>query len=975
MRRLLGLITASFMVAVGLVALPVTPATKVEAAPPGSAFDPGLIISDSVFFDFGSMTLKQIQDFLNSRVSNCRATDPAIDCLKTYKSDIPETPATGPREVGPCKAIAAKKDATAAEVIYEIANACGINPKVLIVTLQKEQGLVSSTRPTEYMYRAAMGFGCPDSDPGICGKVFTGLFNQVYRAAKQFRWYGNPQGSFTYWKPGRTVSMRYHPKASCGSTQFPLKSQATANLYYYTPYTPNAAALRNLYGTGDSCSAYGNRNFWRFFHDWFGSPIGGGYLLKADGTETFLISDNKKYLVQDSRLFAALRPLGPLGEISKEYLDSFETAGTMGQLVRNRDNNQVFLLVDGVRYLVSDCAVALQYGQSCDTAIPITSAQVNVFVDGGALTRLVSSGGSRYWIDSARARVLVGDLALDMVGARGVPETKLVLEQVTSVTPGTPVASELVLFSIAGSSDSAMIAGGTTFRIPVSLAQAIPATRWFQSSRASVELTSLPNANPAVIRGFVASPSGQTFVLTTAGKLPVKDPANWTTQVTAVPQTFLNSIPNAPGELAAPAVVTATGSAVAHFVQGGERRLVTGASMANAFLSLIEQPTAIQLPQAAINSVKSAGAGFAPGTLVRQSGTTQLFLVDDLNRKVRLQSTAHATSVGGTQVFNLSKADLDSLETRTGFTGIKVQCDGDTYLVDNRTLYPISPAGAAQFPGSAFPLATSTCAGLEMAAKPVGQFVQDGSGVLFLVKDGKRSRIANWTQFATLRGDGPGLIKASSYFLSRIPVSGRAPATVQLASLEGTPDGVFTGFDFIGTVPVVSPTPKPTPTPTVSPRPTVSPTASPRPTPTATPRPTATASPRPTVTPTASPTATPRPTPTPTASPAPVTYRVQTGDTLASIARKFGVTLSALQALNNITNANLIKVGQLLRIPVVTSTASAPVVAPRTYTVLAGETLFSIARKLGVTSTALAELNGITNPNLIKVGQVLKVPN
>jgi LysM repeat protein len=85
--------------------------------------------------------------------------------------------------------------------------------------------------------------------------------------------------------------------------------------------------------------------------------------------------------------------------------------------------------------------------------------------------------------------------------------------------------------------------------------------------------------------------------------------------------------------------------------------------------------------------------------------------------------------------------------------------------------------------------------------------------------------------------------------------------------------------------------------------------------------------------------------------------------------------LSALQTLNNITNANMIQVGQLLRIPVVTSTASATAAAPRTYTVLAGETLFSIARKLGVSSTALAELNGITNPNLIRVGQVLKVPN
>jgi len=893
-------------------------------------------------------------------VADCRATNPAIDCLKSYKSDIPATAATGPKEVGPCKAIAAKSGATAAEVIYEIANACGINPKVLIVTLQKEQGLVSSTKPTEYMYRAAMGFGCPDSDPGICGKVFTGLFNQLYRAAKQFRWYGNPEGSFTYWKPGRTVSMRFNPKASCGSMQFPLKSQATANLYYYTPYTPNAAALRNLYGTGDSCSAYGNRNFWRFYHDWFGSPIGGGYLLKAAGTETFLIADNKKYLVQDTRLLAALRPLGPLGEISKEYLDSFETAGNMGQLVRNRDTNQVLLLVDGLRYLVSDCSVAIQYGQSCDSAIPITSAQVNVFVDGGTLTRLVSSGGSRYWIEDGKARVLVGDLALDMVDARAIPETKLVLEQITTVTPGTPVASELVLFSIAGSSDSAMIAGGTTFRFPASLAQAIPLTKWFPTSRASVELASLPNSTPASIRGFVAGSNGQTFVLSSTGKLAVNDPSNWTDQVLTVPQAMLNAIPTTAGQLAAPAVVAATSSNVAHFVQGGERRIVNGTAMTAAFLDLISQPRAILLPQAAINSVKSVGSGFAPGSLIRATGTTQLYLVDDLNRKVLLQSTAHATSVAGSQVFNLPKTDVDSLETRTGFTGIKVQCDGHAYLIDNRTLYPISPAGAAEFPGVVFPLATSTCASLEVAAKPVGQFVQDGAGALFLVKDGKRSRIASWTQFATLRGDGPSLMKASSYFLSKIPVFGKAPATVQLASLADTPDGVFTGFGFTGTIPVVTPTPKPTPTSTPSPRPTVSPTA--------TPRPSATVSPTPTVT--------PRPTPTPASSaPVTVSYRVLAGDTLGSIARKFGVTVTALQTLNKISDPRLLQVGQLLRIPVISSTASAPVIAPKTYRVLAGETLFSIARKLGVTSTALAELNGITNPNLIRAGQILKVPN
>ncbi len=48
---------------------------------------------------------------------------------------------------------------------------------------------------------------------------------------------------------------------------------ATAALYDYTPYQPNAAALAAGYGTGDSCSSYGNRNFYLYFNDWFGTTI------------------------------------------------------------------------------------------------------------------------------------------------------------------------------------------------------------------------------------------------------------------------------------------------------------------------------------------------------------------------------------------------------------------------------------------------------------------------------------------------------------------------------------------------------------------------------------------------------------------------------------------------------------------------------------------------------------------------------
>ena len=1026
------------MLAIGLVAFP-TVQEPAEAAPPGSAFDPGLIISDSVFFDFGSMTVEEIQSFLDSRVTNCRATDTAIDCLKNYRIDIPETPATLPGQVGPCSAIPAKPQATAAELIHAVANACGINPKVLIVKLQKEQGLVTSTRPTEYMYRAAMGFGCPDSDPAICGRVFVGLFNQLYRAARQLQWYGNPEGSFTYWKPGRTVSIRYSRIASCGTKTFQLQNQATANLYYYTPYTPNDAALQNLYGRGDSCSEYGNRNFWRFFHDWFGSPIGGGYLLKATGPETYLIVDNQKFLVSDARLLAALRPLGPLGEISQAYLDSFETAGNAGQMARNRENNEVFMLVDGLRYRVSDCQVAQQFGQSCDAAIPMTALQLGTFKDGGDLGRFVQTPeGARYWIENSQARVVVDDLALSALGVGAQAPITMTIEQVLTLTQGPAIASELVAFGLAGSGDVVIASGGKSYRFVASLVGATNLNRWFTQTTQAVQLQAIQaSLHPEVVRGFVKDPGGNHFVITADGKLPVTDPANWTEAVVELPSALLAAIPTVQGTLAAPAVVTSEGNRLSYFIQAGERRISNTAAMTTRFLNLISQPKTVILPQSAINTVPNVGEALTPGSLVKANNSTRVFLVDDLNRKVTLASTTQARSVSGSQIFTVSSAELAKLTTRNGFTSFKVQCNNETYLLDSGVIYPVAPEVANHFPGAAYPLATSTCASFTLSTRPIGQFIRDASGVLFFVENGVRKRISNWTHFANLRGDGPGFLQASAWVSSRIPLSGRAPSSVTLASLENTPTGDFGDLTFVGEVPqpvqsesrpsAPQPAPAPAPAPTSSPAPSPAPTSSPAP------------SPAPeasqvqeyrvqsgdslnaiaarfgvllaalqefnnisnpnlirvgqliripasgALAPAPAPEPAPAPAPAPEPAPAPqeVEYRVQSGDTLLRIGNKFGVLPSLIQSHNNITNPNLIRVGQLLKIPTSAESSSAqqapaapaPAPEPTTYRVQSGDTLWGIARRFGVSSAALAELNGIGNSNLIRVGQLLKIPS
>lgn len=106
------------------------------------------------------------------------------------------------------------------------------------------------------------------------------------------------------------------------------------------------------------------------------------------------------------------------------------------------------------------------------------------------------------------------------------------------------------------------------------------------------------------------------------------------------------------------------------------------------------------------------------------------------------------------------------------------------------------------------------------------------------------------------------------------------------------------------------------------------------------------------------------------------TYIVQSGDTLTSIAIKFDTTVQAIAELNDLQNPNLIYVGEILKIP---TNSRGNLSAPssrhyiKTYIVQSGDTLTSIAKKFNTTVDKIALLNNITNPNLIYPGQILKI--
>ena len=101
-----------------------------------------------------------------------------------------------------------------------------------------------------------------------------------------------------------------------------------------------------------------------------------------------------------------------------------------------------------------------------------------------------------------------------------------------------------------------------------------------------------------------------------------------------------------------------------------------------------------------------------------------------------------------------------------------------------------------------------------------------------------------------------------------------------------------------------------------------------------------------------------------------MSYKVVKGDTLSKIAQRFDTTYQELARINGISNPNNIQIGQVLRI----SNSSSPSSSYGTYKVVNGDTLGKIAQRFGTTYQEIARINGIPNPNIIQVGQILKIP-
>ncbi len=183
------------------------------------------------------MTQGEIQTFLDAKVGRCTNGK----CLNVINVSLASQPAYVSDSTGrtACTALSAVSNVKVAALIYRVQVACGISAKVILVTLQKEQGLVTKTAPSDYALRFAMGMNCPDTSGCSAAAAGLGVPDLSRNPSAQ-----DLQGRARTFGSRAITPSPTTPTSDCGSKTIKIQNYATAALYNYTPYQPNARRPR-----------------------------------------------------------------------------------------------------------------------------------------------------------------------------------------------------------------------------------------------------------------------------------------------------------------------------------------------------------------------------------------------------------------------------------------------------------------------------------------------------------------------------------------------------------------------------------------------------------------------------------------------------------------------------------------------------------------------------------------------------------
>jgi hypothetical protein len=786
------------------------------SAASGPNFVPGYIIDDSNFFNGSAMTIAQIQSFLQSQVSSCDTNGnqyfvgtynkvtyyappatPNIQrknldsnypapytCLPQYEenttthqnnvkgnidgtTDPTDLPTGGACDVNPLDSTFGDGVCSAAQIIYIAQVDNNVSAKVIITTLQKEEVIVTDDWPWWVEYRSAMGYGCPDSSPGQCAASYYGFYNQVMDAAGQFDLYREHPTNYNF--TVGTNQILYHPApSSCGTETVNILDQSTAGLYDYTPYVPNQAALNNLYGLGDGCSSYGNRNFWRDYSDWFGSSVNAFMAVSSSSPQVYLIDQSVKYPVDSRDILNAYGVSGGIQTVSQTFLNGLSTGYTLGHVGKDPNGPNIYLIDSGQKVLFSSCSMMTTYGYSCGAPAmpPDVFADMSTSLIGVSSVTRSYGNGNLYEMSDGQRHYIPNYTTLNTYGLNSDPIMYLADSFLYSYPESTPLVPDQTMVFDAANGKGYLYIGGQL--------------RWLPDYYLYEDwgFTKLPKYTfydylVNLLRGgadlspFAQDSSGNKYLIDSGLRRTLgSDASDWTsTYTTGIPDALIDAIPTGsdPGSL-----VMSTASPSVYLVQSGQKRLIpNGDDLLRSGYSFSSITT---VRSTTIDALATGIDKFGSLRLMKEASSPTVQMVDG-NASWYVPSQAIAASFG----FDLGSVwTVDSTTFNTypsnGSLSSLVTDGTNYYLADRGQLFD---AGSVMsnygYVSSQFELLSSLAIQYLPKGPNLTTFVKGSSATIYEIQGGQKGPFGDYPAYVNAGGTSSNTLTLSDSYLSTLP--------------------------------------------------------------------------------------------------------------------------------------------------------------------------------------------------------------
>jgi hypothetical protein len=491
-------------------------------------------------------------------------------------------------------------------------------------------------------------------------------------------------------------------------------------------------------------------------------------LRTPDDTTVYVVSGNTKYEVPDVATLQALAPLGGVGFIAQQYLDTLATGPKQGRVVHSPDGT-IYFLDSGVKLPFRTCTMVADYGGSCSSLVRWDQSLIDAYRTGPAITSLYrTTSGKAFFVSGGVKREALDDAALTQasLSTAGVQLSEAGL---SSLPYGVPITRDGVVVRNRFSGGVAVAAGGAFTQVSPGVREATALSSWPVRDLDDASLRKLPGIGRALGAWMQEAGGGRVFLLTETGKREVTDPAVRPAVVPQVPTALLAAFPDA-GTFGAGAYLKGSVGRTVFVVDAGRRRpVLSWADMLALNNGLSPTASMLTVGQRVVDLLPTGPAQLGPGSLVVSPASRTVFLVDDKRELIPIPSFAVAAELGATRLVRVTPADVTAYTVRPTRLTTAVDCAGTKYLGLGATLYKVGTAVAPHFPLTYTALDPLSCRTLPKASIELSRFLRASTGRIYYIENGVKRAIPTYARYVALGGTSATTIQASDFALSLIP--------------------------------------------------------------------------------------------------------------------------------------------------------------------------------------------------------------